>query len=235
VGPDDVYLATSLELLERRAEALAEGGEHAALLELIATVRRHAVAMREHLLDVGSEELEARVRTLADRADALERRERELREAEEAHAREAAARQAESDAQAEAVFAHAREHAESVAAVDAALAARADELAAAEEGVAERERELAEREQARAAAESELAARTAELDERARALEPPAPQSEATHLLFIPVADGYDLVEREGPCPRPGETVTLGGRELLVTKASRSPLPGDSRRCAYTV
>jgi chromosome segregation ATPase len=227
--PDDVYLATSLELLERRAEALAGGGEHAALLELIATVRRHAAAMREHLREVGSDELDARVRALADRADALERRERELREAEAALAKDVAARQAESDAQAEAVFAHAREHAESVAAVDAALASRSEELAAADAELAAQRQALEEREQ-------ELAARAAELDERGGELEPaPVESEEATHLLFVPGPDGYDLVEREGPSPECGERVVLGERELVVVKVAGSPLPGDRRLCAYLV
>jgi hypothetical protein len=186
--PDDVYLATSLELLEQRAEALAEGGEHAALLELIATVRRHAAAMREHLRDAGSDELEARIQALVDRADALEQRERELYEPEEPPAEDVAERQAEPDAEAEAVFAHTCAPAEPVAA-DAPVEAHEPE--------------------------------------------PEPVETRATHLLFVAGVEGYDLVEREGPCPARGEVVVLGERELLVAKVAPSPLPGDERACAY--
>ena len=220
----DVYLTTSLEYLEEQAEALAASGDNEALLELIATVRRHTTAMKEQLRELGVHELGERAHALAERADALERRERELREAEEA----LAARRAEADAQARAVFAQAREHAESVAAIEAALAARAEEVEAAEA-------QLAEREGAVGAHEAALAARRDEVDERARELEPSAPAPEPAHLLFVPGPDGYELVGREGPCPRRGETVLLGERRFLVVKVARSPLPGDLRHCAFIV
>jgi hypothetical protein len=58
------------------------------------------------------------------------------------------------------------------------------------------------------------------------------PQSR-THLRFVWTANGYELREREGEPPALGEEVEEDERRLRVTKLAPSPLPGDSRRCAY--
>jgi hypothetical protein len=58
------------------------------------------------------------------------------------------------------------------------------------------------------------------------------PQSR-THLRFVWTANGYELREREGEPPGIGEEVEEGAQRLRVTKIAPSPLPGDSRRCAY--
>jgi len=54
-----------------------------------------------------------------------------------------------------------------------------------------------------------------------------------THLRFVWTATGYELREREGDAPVVGEEVEEGESRLKVTKVAPSPLPGDSRRCAY--
>jgi hypothetical protein len=54
-----------------------------------------------------------------------------------------------------------------------------------------------------------------------------------THLRFVWTANGYELREREGDAPSIGEEVEEGEGRLRVTKVAPSPLPGDSRRCAY--
>jgi hypothetical protein len=55
------------------------------------------------------------------------------------------------------------------------------------------------------------------------------------HLLFVSTPGGYVLVEREGPPPSVGRGVELPEQAVsfLVTKVGPSPLPNDSRICAY--
>ena len=58
----------------------------------------------------------------------------------------------------------------------------------------------------------------------------------ARHLMFVPTAAGYVLVERESPPPLRGSSVTVpeaGDAAFHVTKIARSPLPFDARPCAY--
>jgi hypothetical protein len=54
-----------------------------------------------------------------------------------------------------------------------------------------------------------------------------------THLRFVWTTNGYELREREGDVPGAGDVVEEGEERLYVTKVAPSPLPGDSRRCAY--
>jgi hypothetical protein len=56
------------------------------------------------------------------------------------------------------------------------------------------------------------------------------------YLLFVSKPSGYELRERDGEPPSVGDVVEEedDGR-LRVTKLAPSPLPGDSRRCAYLV
>ena len=54
-----------------------------------------------------------------------------------------------------------------------------------------------------------------------------------THLRFVWTTNGYELRESEGEAPRLGDQVEEGEARLYVTKVAPSPLPGDSRRCAY--
>jgi hypothetical protein len=54
------------------------------------------------------------------------------------------------------------------------------------------------------------------------------------HLLFITRPTGYELVEREGEPPTPGEQIDLNGEGVfVVSKVAPSPLPDDDRLCVY--
>jgi hypothetical protein len=54
-------------------------------------------------------------------------------------------------------------------------------------------------------------------------------------VAIVPSADGYSLVDVDGPLPEPGGMLDLeeAGRPLVVARIGRSPLPGDRRRCAF--
>jgi hypothetical protein len=53
------------------------------------------------------------------------------------------------------------------------------------------------------------------------------------YLLFIWKPSGYELREAEGDVPAVGAEVEADEKKLRVTKVAPSPLPGDSRPCAY--
>jgi hypothetical protein len=54
------------------------------------------------------------------------------------------------------------------------------------------------------------------------------------HVLFVSRPTGYELAEREGEPPAPGEEIELDGEgSFVVVKVSASPLPQDDRPCAY--
>jgi hypothetical protein len=53
------------------------------------------------------------------------------------------------------------------------------------------------------------------------------------YLVFVWKPTGYELHEREGELPHPGDEVDENGHRLAVSKVAPSPLPGDSRRCVY--
>ena len=113
------------------------------------------------------------------------------------------------------------------------------ELEAATERANQADHERAALDRARADAISQnadLAKRVAELEEAAAA-EPetePARFSGATsHLLFGAGAEGYTLVERDGPPPAAGSTLELDGTVDAVTKLAAGPLPGRRDACAY--
>jgi hypothetical protein len=55
------------------------------------------------------------------------------------------------------------------------------------------------------------------------------------YLLFVTKPSGYELRERDGEPPSVGDVVEEADDRLRVTKIAPSPLPGDSRRCAYLV
>jgi hypothetical protein len=55
------------------------------------------------------------------------------------------------------------------------------------------------------------------------------------YLLFVSKPTGYELHERSGKPPAVGEELedeAIG--RLWISKLAPSPLPGDSRRCAYS-
>jgi len=53
------------------------------------------------------------------------------------------------------------------------------------------------------------------------------------HLLFIWKTSGYELREQDGDVPSVGSEIEQDGQRLVVTKVGPSPLPGDTRACAY--
>ena len=60
--------------------------------------------------------------------------------------------------------------------------------------------------------------------------------ADGTYVLFVARPTGYELTERQGAPPEPGEEIDLGaegGGRYVVSKVAASPLPGDGRRCAY--
>ena len=53
------------------------------------------------------------------------------------------------------------------------------------------------------------------------------------HLLFVWKPTGYELVERDGEPPATGSSLDEGEAHFVVAKIGASPLPGDTRPCAY--
>jgi hypothetical protein len=56
-----------------------------------------------------------------------------------------------------------------------------------------------------------------------------------SYVLFVPAASGYQLVERSGSGPAPGDVLELdeGEGRYVVSRVIRSPLPDDTRPCVY--
>lgn len=114
------------------------------------------------------------------------------------------------------------------------LTEREKELAHAEEELAQRRQELGAVELKRAAVERrerDLEAREAELAAR-EAAKPPTPDGEPVELAFVP-GPRYALVELEPTPLTGGLELAIEDDVFVVTRVGRSPLPGDSRRCAY--
>lgn len=55
------------------------------------------------------------------------------------------------------------------------------------------------------------------------------------YLLFVWSPAGYSLRELGGDPPQVGHEFEDEGRTLVVNKIGASPLPGDSRPCAFSV
>jgi hypothetical protein len=55
------------------------------------------------------------------------------------------------------------------------------------------------------------------------------------YLLFVWSPAGYSLRELQGDPPQVGEELEDGERQLIVNKIGASPLPGDTRRCVFSV
>jgi hypothetical protein len=54
-----------------------------------------------------------------------------------------------------------------------------------------------------------------------------------SYLLFVSKPTGYELRERDGDPPSTGDVVEEEDGRMRVSKLAPSPLPGDSRQCAY--
>lgn len=57
--------------------------------------------------------------------------------------------------------------------------------------------------------------------------------AENGYLLFVWKPSGYELEQRSGEPPSVGDEVEIGDLVQRVGKIAPSPLPGDSRLCAY--
>jgi hypothetical protein len=55
------------------------------------------------------------------------------------------------------------------------------------------------------------------------------------YLLFVWSPAGYSLRELQGDPPKLGHEFEEGERRLVVNKIGASPLPGDTRRCVFSV
>ncbi len=53
------------------------------------------------------------------------------------------------------------------------------------------------------------------------------------HVVFVPVEGVYRLADMSGPTPEVGAYEDIDGVRFLVTRIGRSPLPADTRRCAF--
>jgi hypothetical protein len=56
---------------------------------------------------------------------------------------------------------------------------------------------------------------------------------EQNYLAFVWTPAGYELREERGELPKVGSTFESDGKRWTVFKIAPSPLPGDSRPCAY--
>ena len=54
-----------------------------------------------------------------------------------------------------------------------------------------------------------------------------------SYLVFVWKPSGYELEERSGEPPSPGDEVEVGDTKQRVVKIAPSPLPGDTRSCVY--
>ncbi len=111
----------------------------------------------------------------------------------------------------------------------AALAAHERELAVLGERIDATEERLRREREAHADTRRLLAVALEQLASGAGAAEPTG------HLLFVPRAEGYDLIELDGPAPAPGVEIEHAETRFVVSKLGRSPLPLDRRPCAYLV
>ncbi len=56
-----------------------------------------------------------------------------------------------------------------------------------------------------------------------------------SYLLFVWSPAGYTLREMDGDLPPLGHEFEEGEQTLVVNKIGVSPLPGDTRQCAFSV
>jgi chromosome segregation ATPase len=220
------------EMLRHGSAELDE--RHAALAELALELgaREETVRAAERDVAVRKQELgavELRSAAVARREDAAADREASLEQA-----------SAELTSRADQLAEDKRRFEE----LDADVANRQRMLAAGQASLLERERRLGDQ-------EAELARLATALAESGRLLEVerarvPSGRDElshgveslssgleaADHILYV-AGDGYQIVERDGSAPAVGAVVEVDGRELVVSRVGRSPLPGDDRACAF--
>ena len=89
-----------------------------------------------------------------------------------------------------------------------------------------------------AATETELATCAKLLEEVSAGLDSAKERAERNydtdrHVVLMPLEGVYALAERSGPTPDVGTYEDVDGARFLVARIGRSPLPADSRRCAF--
>jgi hypothetical protein len=78
---------------------------------------------------------------------------------------------------------------------------------------------------------SQLEDEVAELVARlARGAQPARPPG---HVLFLPTADGYEVIEADDDPPHVGQLILLEHGCFRVQRAGRSPFPRDRRVCLF--
>ena len=199
------------ELAQLRAQTESETARAEALAAEVAELREHASGQDEGLA-AHVAGLEESLRTTTAERDAAVTRAAEL-EPELASLRE----------QIRAAGTPAEGSAADVADLRHQLAARERRLAESVGEIAKLHREHR--------ALLQLVERQLQLEETTTSV--PEPKSEAAHVLFVPAATGYTLVERDGVAPEAGDIVELDGARYVVRRHGPSPLPGPRRRCAY--
>ena len=116
---------------------------------------------------------------------------------------------------------------------DRHTAAVEGELARARASLSDRESALGQM-RARLDELSERGGRTTAGDAAARAARDAGPEGAWNgHVRFVAYPDGYRLLSSPERCARSGDVVEVEGRQFLVTRVGRSPLPGDRRPCAF--
>ncbi len=239
----DAYLtATAAELdergemLERRSLALEQEAERLASAESALDER----AQRLGRLDIHDEDASSRIdhliQVVAGRDAQIEDliQERDQSRDELARTREKLALSETEGAGRERLL---------TAKLDQETARRADELARMRAQLGESTERVAELDRAAAQSEAALTSARAQLREleaenAALKAEPAIAErpGQTSHLLRVPGSGCYALVERPGPPPVVGETISQGSddeRRFVVTRVSESPLPLDERTCAY--
>lgn len=124
------------------------------------------------------------------------------------------------------------------------LTEREARLSEAEADVARRRQDLGavelkraaveRRERALEAREEQVAELREELDGRAAAASPASGEPQQVELAFVP-GDRYRLIEIDATQLTLGFAFEIEDAEFVVSRITGSPLPGDTRRCAYLV
>lgn len=215
-------LKQELALVEsRRAEAESADSERAALEAKLTEVTARAEALEAEA---------AAARDLGDSASDGVRAELETKLAQAAEQLKAA----------ETVRADLEQRVAEATERAGGLAQQAEEAEALRRSALASEQAIGELERQVADASRELADRSAQLEQVTAELEelrtapsiPVGPWADAQkHLLFFQGPDGYELVERDGPPPAEGASV----EGHIVSRISRSPMPGSDLPCAYLV
>jgi len=200
------------ELAQKRDDAEA----HAQTLETdLAQLREQAGGLQAELEELRSrpaEDLSAELQALAAERDA------------------AVARAAELEPEVAALRERIRDAGTPAAGSAADVADLRHQLAARERRLAESVGEIAKMSREHRAL-LQLVERQFQLEDTTTSM--PEPRSEAAHVLFVPAASGYTLVERDGIAPEAGDVVEVDGGRYVVRRHGPSPLPGPRRRCAY--